>query len=68
MTDETGALVTITTDPDDLTAKFFIRQTHNDTAWSGLRIAHLRAVRAGGHLWRHSRSGEGACRHASCER
>lgn len=33
--DETGAPVTITTDPNDLTAKFFIRQTHNDTAADG---------------------------------
>ncbi|WP_369348352.1 hypothetical protein [Stenotrophomonas sp. JAG2] len=35
VTDETGAPVTVTTDPNDLTARFFIRQTHNDTAADG---------------------------------
>ena len=35
VTDETGAPVTVTTDSNDLTAKFFIRQIHTDTTADG---------------------------------
>ncbi|KAF1722232.1 hypothetical protein CSC75_03055 [Pseudoxanthomonas wuyuanensis] len=44
VTDENGVPVTITTDPNDLTAKFFIRQTKDDTSGSGQVPASSTAV------------------------
>ncbi|CAD7377064.1 hypothetical protein [Xanthomonas arboricola] len=35
VTDENGTPVTVTTDPNNLTAQFFIRQTHDDTSGNG---------------------------------
>ena len=44
VTDENGIPAAITTDPNDLTAQFFIRQTHNDTAGDGQVAANSTAV------------------------
>ena len=44
VTDENGTPATVTTDPNDLTAQFFIRQTHDDTAGDGQVAANSTAV------------------------
>lgn len=44
VTDENGTPATVTTDPNDRTAQFFIRQTHDDTAGDGQVAANSTTV------------------------